>query len=305
MARKTPDEELLANLEAPDDGGFTRPIGTWTLEKLAVLHLYISAFASACRRASGGYYVDGLAGPGLARVRGAKQPPEFVWGSPLIALESRPQLQRCVFLEKNRRAVEALRKRVEPYGRRASVRRGDVNVDLVPLIRRSVPGGAPCFCLLDPEGTELHWRTISEIAALPGRKRKPELLILFPLEMGILRLLTTRAQLEASARSKLNRTFGTQQWESIYNARLGGQLSTPAATDAYLELYKSQVEKLGYAFVDEMRISAPTKPGGSRRALYHLVFATDHRKGHEIMRSVFERGYALDFPVTQQLPMNI
>ena len=84
-----------------------------------------------------------------------------------------------------------------------------------------------------------------------------------------------------------------------------GITSRPIAKDSYLELYKNQVQELGYAFVDEKRISAPTRPGGNRRALYHLVFATDHRKGFEIMQNVFERGYALDFPVTQQLPMDI
>ena len=124
--------------------------------------------------------MDGLSGPGLCRVREAKAPPECVWGSPLIALRTMPAFEQCILLEKVQGLAKALETRTRAFGSRRVVRKGDVNLDLASLVREQVSPSAPCFCLLDPEGTELHWATIEALAALPRKRFKPELLILFP-----------------------------------------------------------------------------------------------------------------------------
>lgn len=292
MARQMTSEEILAELGAEDDGFLTRPIGSWTLEKLAVLLLYIRGFADACHKAGGGYYVDGLAGPGLCEVRNAQVEPRFVAGSPLIALNT-PDLQHCVLMEMGEQEEAVLRQRAEPFGDRVTVRHGDVNRDLPALIREVVHEKAPCFCLLDPEAAELHWDTISEIANTPARKNKPELLILFPLEMSIIRQFPTGASLDSGARERHNRTFGNSHWEAIYERRLVGQLTPGEAKSEYLGLYKDGLELLGYRHVMTKPILAPPTAKRGRQERYHLMFATDDDTGEKIMSHVFKRHYDL------------
>jgi len=40
-----------------------------------------------------------------------------------------------------------------------------------------------------------------------------------------------------------------------------------------------------------------------RQEMYHLIFATDHPAGQEIMRDVFQRHYVLDLPVSGRWPL--
>ena len=302
-SRRKTSQQILAELEAEDDGLFTRPIGTWSLEKLATLLLYFGAFSNACRSAGGGYYVDGLSGPGVCRIKGARQPPYRVWGSPLLALRTRPEFLRCVLLDKNARTVEVLRARVAGYGDRARVYEGDVNLELARLIQEQVPPRAPCFCLLDPQCTELSWAAVSSVALTPGRTRKPELLILFPLKMGLLRLLTTKRPISPERRERLDSTFPSREWWTIYVDRLEGKISPARGRSRYLDLYCGGIKALGYRWVRSKPIKAPLGPGMQRKEMYHLVFATDHPAGDKIMQDVFQRPYALDFPVSGQPPL--
>lgn len=302
-SRRKTSQQILAELEAEDDSLPARPIGIWSLEKLATLLLYFRAFTTACDKAGGGYYVDGMAGPGICRLRRARPSPYLACGSPLIALRTQPLFERCSFLEIDQRKVEALRARVASYATRAAVYQGDVNSDLGRLIHDQVPAPAPCFCFLDPQGIELSFETISAVARTPGRRRKPELLVLFPLRMALLRLLTLSRPVGARTEQKLHRALGGREWLDIYKARLSGQIDGTTAKTEYLNLYCNKVRGLGYRWVRSKAIVAPRTPGTPRQEMYHLVFATDNAAGEKIMRHVFQRHYVLDFPVSGQRPL--
>ena len=292
--------EILELLAADFDGLYTRRIGVWTLRKLGILLLYFQAFTLASGRAEGGYYVDGMAGPGLCQIKGAKAPPYYVWGSPLLALRTAPGFARCVFLEKAPSRVRALAERARAYGDRASVHEGDVNVSLADIIAREVPGWGPCFCLLDPEGTELHWATVATVAEIPKRKRKPELLILLPLRMGLLRLLTIEEPISPRSITQLDRVFPNEQWRDVFEQRLAETISPAEAKQQYVRLYCDGLRALRYRFVDAAAITAPGVAGGRRQERYHLIFASDHPAGARIMKGVLGRPFGLDYPVTQQ-----
>jgi three-Cys-motif partner protein len=223
MARKS-SEEILAELQAYDDGHLVRPIGIWSLEKLATLLLYFRAFSTACESVGGGYYVDGFAGPGLCRVKNAQPGPYYAWGSPLLALRNSPDFERCILLDIRPRNVEALSSRARPFGQRANIHCGDINLELSRLVRELVPSGAPCFCLLDPQGTELAWSTLVRVSKTPERARKPELLILFPLRMALLRLMTTERAIPPQMMERLDVVFGSQTWSGIHRARLDAHI---------------------------------------------------------------------------------
>ena len=299
MARRTTSEEILAELRAPFDESPVRRIGVWSLEKLATLQLYLPAFARACQRAGGGYYVDGFAGPGRASVRGAPEP-YFVHGSPLIALRAKPEIERCIFLEIDPHKLAALEGRCAHYGERALLRRGDVNVHLVPLLREEVPGWAPCFCFLDPTGVELKWQTVAGIASLPGRRRKPELMILFPLEMSVIRLLTVDRPMRDEDRTRVNAMFKDESWWDVYQSRVRGEIDKAEAKRLYLAKYSQDVKDLGYESVESRQVLAYVGAGKKRQPRYHLVYATDHPVGEDIMSGIFKRDFVLDLPVSRQ-----
>lgn len=298
VARKRSDQ-LLAELAAQDDGLPTKPIGVWSLWKLAALSLYFEAFTTACKTAGGGHYFDGFAGPGICRVR-ESDPPYFAWGSPLLALRTVPPFERCTFVELNDRRARSLEVRTAEFGPRTKVYPGDVNHLAASIIETDVPGGAPCFCLLDQQGGELEWSTVERIACVPSRRRKPEMMILFPLRMSLLRLLSVGDALTDQSASRWDSTLGNHDWFAIYQARLAGEIDPTEAQRRYLALYIAGLKRIGYKHVTSSVITAPRAPGLKRQEMYHLLFATDHDAGFRIMSDVMKRPYALDMPVSRQ-----
>lgn len=299
-ARKIPDEDLLDELTAAPDGEPVRPIKPHTLKKLAVLLLYFKPFTQIVK---GGYYVDGMAGPGICEVTDVPQT-RFVWGSPLLALRTQPGFERCWFVELDKKMAEALDARTRPIPRRSEVRLGDVNV-LVPRIVGEVPPGAPCFCFLDPEATEVHWSTVAQVAHSPARTKRPEILINFPLEMAFQRLLTTDRPMDAASVEKADRFFPSREWNEVYQAYRDDVITASEANERYLNIYKKGLEGLGYKpdRIHSLPVKTPGQPGGKGHPLYHLVFASDDPKGSQIMKYVLKRQNWLDHRIMGRLPL--
>ena len=180
-------------------------------------------------------------------------PPRFVWGSALLAARTAPPFDRCILIEKNRRNAEVLATRTQAYGDHVSVRTGDVNDDLVRVMRNDVPRQAPCFCCLHPEGLELSWQTIRSAALIPGRPRKPEFLVLFP-SSWLMRLLPKKGTVDPRHAEILDGLMPARDWRDVYQLRLERKISPSEAKDRYVDLYRQGFQALGYrAF----------QPGGS------------------------------------------
>lgn len=125
-------------------------------------------------------------------------------------------------------------------------------------------------------------------------------MILFPLEMSILRVLTVDRQMRSEDRERVTRVFGSDAWWEVYQARVNREIDPADAKDLYLGNYLRDIENLGYQSVISRPILAYIGPGRKRQARYHLIFATDHGVGEEIMRDIFRRPFVLDFPVSRQ-----
>jgi len=304
-ARRKSDPELLHELTAKPDGLAVRAIGAWSLKKLAVLLLYFEPFTRACGKAGGGYYIDGLAGPGMCEITEVPGPARFVWGSPLLALRTQPPFERCLFVEQDSGTAQALSARVVTAANRCEVRIGDANQLVPAIVAQEVPGWAPCLCFLDPEAAELDWSTVRRVAQTPGRNRMPELLILFTLPMGPQRMLTTRGPMDPTWEAALDRFFPHGSWRDIYRDRLADKITASEAGDQYLRIYKGGLTALGYG--DDGIFSLPVRtlgqPGGRGRLLYHLVAASDHPAGKRIMKAVIERHNSLDYLAMGQLSL--
>jgi len=269
----------------PDDGLVTRPAGPWVHEKLRILTEYFHAFGIACRSWGEWFYVDGLAGSGLNRIH--EEGDAIVHGSPLLALRTEPPFAQCLLLEKEDANVLALRQRVDSYGRRAVVRQGDVNIDLLPMMESYLPRRHPTLVFLDPEGFDVHWPTIDAISRFRHYKWKAELMILFP--EGIWRVAGVSPDSAGGwGPARLDAFWGSDpRWHDLDERVHYGDLRTPGQRrSAAIELYVAKLYELGYKTVWTRDIHE--FDFGTRGPVkYILVFATDNDTGASIMDQCF------------------
>lgn len=268
-----------AKLVDAKDGFKARVAPIWTKEKLAILDGYLPAFAKTTKgRAPGWYALDLFAGGGLNYFEAQRIE---IPGSPLIALEAgpsdAPQATEVVMAEADDKTFAALQHRTAGYGSRAQRFHGDSNLLIDQMLAR-VPNRAPTFAFLDPEGSELDWKTVEAIAE---HKRghspnKIEQLILFS-DMGISRLVSGYPDY-------VTRVFGHERWKSIHGRRARGEITANEARTEYVQLYAEGLRELGYETVLDRQI---TKAGG--QPMYFLLFASDHKAGKSIMDNRFDR----------------
>jgi three-Cys-motif partner protein len=157
-----------------------------------------------------------------------------------------------------------------------------VNIE-IPKLLANVNPRAPTLAFLDPEGTQLHWTTVEALAAHKRRhSTKIELLILFPLQMAVLRLLNFKTgKIKPSHATKLDLMLGAESpWREIVAMRMTGAISTPEENEiAFLTAYAHGLHRrLGYRHVLHRGVA-----GASGRLLYYLVFASDSDVGRKIM----------------------
>lgn len=265
-----------ATFHTAADGYPARDAASWTEEKLMILEAYLNAFAKACQKAGGWYGLDPFAGTGLNWSTTRDAP---VNGSALIALKAEPpRATKVVMAERHSGAFAALTHRTEGYGDRA-VRFNDDANGIVADMLALVPRRAPTFAFLDPEGSELEWPTVEAIAEHKRRHspNKIEQLILFPTDMGFVRLAPDHPEL-------VTRIYGHDRWKEVYEGRSAGKITAEQARSGYVRLYASGFTNLGYRTVLDRQI---TKAKGT--PMYFLIFATDNDAGEKIMDWVFDR----------------
>jgi three-Cys-motif partner protein len=260
-----------------------RPGGAQTRVKLAIVGDYLKRFAKASQSAPDRICIDGLAasGTGIDPRTG-----ETYDGSARLPFQVQPRFTEVYLIEKDPRPARELQK-IAAENPEARVINADVNV-AIPELLRTMNRRAPTFAFLDPEGTELHWKTVEALARhkpVPPAKTKIELLILFPLQMCVLRLLNFKSgKVPQGHVRKLEAMLGAESpWREIWQRRLLGEITTPEETRAaFLDAYCHQLKGLGYRHVLAREVA-----GDTGRALYYLVFASDHDAGKAIMKHEF------------------
>jgi three-Cys-motif partner protein len=187
-------------------------------------------------------------------------------GSELRVFKTSAEFTRYGFLTSTKTTADNLKSSI------ASVCKGQVEIivgnpnnprTLIRLID-NIPRSASSLAFIDPGGyRRLNWETLVELADL-GKNRqgeKTDLLIVFPVEMALLRNL---ARPECS--SSLTRFFGNGRWEELKKLKLSSKAGD--IKPGLVELYKNGLTALGYKFVDDFK---PVDP--SHDPYYHLIFA--------------------------------
>jgi three-Cys-motif partner protein len=275
------------SVNSRDDGIRARRSGLYALDKLSFLREFMPPALLATTSKQQRWYVDLFAGPGRnAHVKTWRE-----WeGSPLIALQAHAQSSRAThftnaaFVNKNRKDFTALSDRIARL--RASGRclvpgtyvdqhRGDAN-ELIPAIMQKIHPLSYALVVADITAPkQLPWQSVKRLKA--GGHRSVDLYMLFPLSMGLNRMLPYSPGSIAPNEATLDSFFGSDGWRPIWEAQ------RPHSRD---EMRRALLE----FYMDRLRIHGPWKyvfeVRDVRRSgtvpLYRMLFATDSDVGARI-----------------------
>jgi three-Cys-motif partner protein len=300
----TPKGPRSSGTGAPQFGG------GWTDEKLQILAGYLRSYTSALKNAPfSTVYVDAFAGSGYRELRTAAatgneaasnllfpdiadpEPQGLLRGSAKLALDTEPRFGEYVFIEKNAERctqLEELRSAHPALASSIRVLQGEANEELVSLCRERDWRSQRAVLFLDPFGTEVRWETIEVVAAT----KAIDMWVLFPVGMGVNRLLKRSGEVPPSWRARLDDLLGTKKWyDEFYKVE---RVPTLFGQDEE-HVVKATTETIGAYFNERLKgifdgvAANPRILRNSRNSpLYLLCFAAGNAKGAPIALRIAE-----------------
>jgi three-Cys-motif partner protein len=258
---------------------------TTALKNTSFEKWYVDAFAGtgyrdARRQDEAGEVFQTVLLPDLAEV----EPQDLLDGSARRALLTEPRFERYLFIERSDQRcarLEALKREFPDVASRIGIHRGDASDQLQALCSgdwRSRRG----VLFLDPYGMQVEWTTIEAIA----RTQAIDLWLLFPLGIGVNRLLPRSGQIPESWRRRLDLLLGTKEWhDEFYRVE-----TTPTLFgDDHERVIKASTGTIGKYFNRRLQgifEGVAAQPGVLRNSrsnpLYLLCFAVGNARGRDI-----------------------
>jgi len=256
--------------------GPNRPdrIKRWTCHKLECFADYVDAFARGHGDALC-YYLEPFASYARYVCDGTDC---RIDGASLRALKS--GFSRYIFIARDSRDAESLKQLATVRGNIDVMTGNSNNIELLRQALDLIPRSASSFAFIDPSGyRRLHWTTIKRLAVhgTDWKGNRMELLIVFPLEMGLLRNLA-----RPECQPAITRFFGNLEWQEIEQKWADGKMGTDDVRKRLVELFKKGLKGLGYRHVEDFR---PTR--FSRQPFYHLIAASDRPGAGGILREAW------------------
>ncbi|MBI4470214.1 MAG: three-Cys-motif partner protein TcmP [Acidobacteria bacterium] len=280
--------------------------GDWTTCKLNVLGGYLRSYTTALRdkptatKPFRKAYIDAFAGTGYRDERSDEsrvfspenlllpdlagpEPASLLDGSARIALQTEPGFDKYIFIERSPGRCAGLAGLKDEFSLLADaidIREGDAN-DHIREICAKDWSAHRAVLFLDPYGMQVEWTTIEAIA----KTEAIDLWLLFPLGIGVNRMLTRSGDIPESWRRRLDLLLGTQTWYDEFYAvehtqtLFGDSDRVVKATMATIGRYFNN--RLGQIFSGVAK-----EPGVLRNSannpLYLLCFAAGNERGSEI-----------------------
>ena len=89
--------------------------------------------------------------------------------------------------------------------------------------------------------------------------------------------------------------YGTEQWRSIYEARVDEVIEPSSAREEYVNLMRWRLEReLGYKWTHPLEVL-----NEKGNPIYYMIFATDHDAGTRIMTNLYRKA-AEEFPAMRR-----
>jgi three-Cys-motif partner protein len=239
-------------------------IHKWTCHKFESFSEFLTGYVRSTRKAD--YcYLELFAGPASYPCSDMSCRLE---SSAVRVTKAKARFVRYAFLTSGKANAENLRSAVQSMGNgNIQILVGNPNNEktLVRLVD-AIPRSACSLAFIDPGGyRKLNWKTLESLAMLGQNRQgdKTELLIIFPLEMALLRNLW-----RAECSKSITRFYGDNRWEEVKNLKQSGQ--TEDIKLKLVELFKNGLSGLGYKYVEDFRPGAATHD-----PYYHLIYAGD------------------------------
>lgn len=267
--------------------------GTWTEIKLEIIRKYLVEYLKVMKNQSfTTWYVDAFAGTGSRDAVGADamplfanllddEPRELLDGSARIALQTEPGFDHYLFIENNQKRVASLEAlRQEFPSRSIDVSSADAN-QAIRTFCSGLRRGERAVMFVDPYGMQVEWATLEAVA----KTRAIDLWILFPVGIGVNRLLANNAKIPASWRQRLDTLLGTPDWfEAFY--RIVQQPSLLPGENETVFVKTASIDVIGRFFNDrlagifaEVASSPRVLSNSSGSPMYLLCFAVANPAG--------------------------
>src|SRR3990172_216113 len=279
--------------------------GDWTSAKLEVLAGYLHAYTTSLQdkptkeRAFRKAYIDAFAGTGYRTERqgestkqaglafpdlAAAAPQDLLDGSARLALKNDPRFDRYLFIERSAdrcQQLERLKTEFPSLADDISVHQGDANEEIRSLCAKEWSSNRAVL-FLDPYGMQVEWGTIEAIA----KTKAIDLWLLFPLGIGVNRLLPQSRDIPDAWRRRLDLLLGTSDWYDQFY-----QVETQRLLFGNDEerVVKASIETIGKDFNDRLKTvfaAVAEQPGVLRNSancpLYLLCFAVGNLAGAPI-----------------------
>ena len=270
--------------------------GDWTAEKLERVRKYLVAYAKIMR--SQGFrfaYIDAFAGTGYNKPRAKKEGdallfPEladaeaagFLDGSARIALKVEPRFTKYIFIEKDPKRFNELGKLKDEFPALASdivLINADANAYLRDICENRKWTKNRAVLFLDPFGMQVTWDTMKAIA----KTKAIDLWILFPLGIGVNRLLRRDAKIPDAWQRRLDDFFGTPDWQgAFYETKteegLFGSEATTQKVASFDSIARFFVERLKSIFPGVAK-NPLALLNSANTPLYLLCFAASNERG--------------------------
>lgn len=255
-------------------------VGYWSEVKLDILKKYAAAYSTIMSaRRFHHVYIDAFAGAGklVSRTTG-----EVIAGSPMIALEIKPDFKEYFFIDIVKEKADEL-KRLTSSRADVHILQGDCNEILLrevfPLVKYEKRWRA--LCLLDPYGLHLNWSVIKAASEM----RSIEIFLNFPVaDMNRNVLWASSSGVDPADVERMNSYWGDDSWkQSAYSKDMFG-FDVKTNNEVMAESFRKRLkEKAGFAYVPR-----PLPMRNSKGAvIYYLFFASPHPVGGKIVNNIF------------------
>ena len=261
-------------------------IGYWSEVKLDIVKDYAKEYSTILsnqKRFKGHHYIDAFAGAG---VHISKATGEFVAGSPLNALNTKPPFTNYHLIDLDSGKTENLRKMTATITS-AKIYQGDCNdillKEVFPLLawERYTRG----LCLLDPYGLHLNW----EVMRKAGEMRTIEIFLNFPVaDINRNALWRERDKVKPEQAARLTSFWGDESWKEIAYDTQSDFFGHPIKNDneTIAEAFRKRLKDVaGFKHVLE---PVPMR-NRSNAVVYYLFFATPNDTANKIVKHIFTK----------------
>jgi three-Cys-motif partner protein len=197
-----------------------------------------------------------------------------------LALKVEPRFDSYVFIERNPDRCHALRALSDEFPDRADrirVQEGEANTEIRAICAKNWKAHRAVL-FLDPYGMQVEWSTIEAVA----KTKAIDLWLLFPLGIGVNRLVTRSGEIPDGWKRRLDLLLGTSDWfEAFYQV----EHTTDLFGSVEETVTKRSIDVIARYFEERLRSVFPAvaTPGVLRNSancpLYLLCFAASNERG--------------------------